>query len=402
MIPKKNKMDVIENCLYTCVNYCESYSSFLCKSLLGNLNSFFESNKTRYITNINSNLDGIIKKINDTDKYTELQNELRDIVLTSKEDKYITDSYVNTMYKIINSNNIKDLFNALLKEYISFDEKDKVVRLPKLRKKDTSIILPKVNTDIVRKLSYSYIGDELYEHISSGKSVNVINNDSIMYEKELYDESLSKGVLSLYNDLNKYEMSKLSSFEKKRRIYVKSMFKIDMLLNNLNDIEDYYCVSSLLVDNLYSDINTFFDDKNILDNLDKIMKEIYSSKKQLEIYKNKSNSFIKNTKIYKVNKSNKYSMFSNITKVIPTYFDIINVLNNRIIFNISSNIDLYLDHIDTLVEQVCMYMNTADVIKFYQEIRNVLINKKMLTKLIMLSSLISDDNILSNILVLIL
>lgn len=412
MLKKKTtKINFLEECLFRCIEYCKEYSSFLSDSLLSNLSSFMEKKqKKKYYNNILSNLDGILKKVSSNDEFILLQNDLKDMVSLARKEKYISDSYGMKIISIINSDHIKNLVDSLLKEYMSIEKDD--FKLPKLKKK--SISLPKENTEMKREITYAYIGDVLYEHMKSTnrKPFVEFNLDSFLYEKELYDECVKKHDFKLFRDLNNYELSKLSPSEKKRRIYVKSMFELDVLLHDLSDsnLSDYFKVSGLLVDNIYSDIHQFYHEQSHVEELMNLTKEVYGSKNHLDYYRKKSKMFLRNIKetdefdIYyeesvKLLKQHKYSMFSFISSVIPSYEDIILSLNKKIIQNISSNIDLYLENIN-FISQVFRYMKATDVVIFYQELKHVLtsisLTKKTHSSIVLLQSVIC--NYLSNLL----
>ena len=129
-----------------------------------------------------------------------------------------------------------------------------------------------------------------------------------------------------------------------------------------------------------------------------LTRDVYGSKYLLESYRKKSKLFLQDMRetgkidfyyqeSIQILNEYQYSIFSSISSIVPTYQDIIKALNQKILSNISSNIDLYLESI-TSISQVFEYMKSTDIVSFYHEFKHILttvsLKKKTYSKIIIL------------------
>jgi hypothetical protein len=373
-----NKLNIIEQCLIYCAFYVKNYSAFISKALKSNVELFVKNEgKSRYIKSINNNINSIEGKITDV---SSLVDDLKKLIKSSYKSNLSSSEYSRYLCTLVDEDNLLTIVNNLLNEYAGIVKKNK----PKKEK----IVLPKKDKDKVRKISYLKLNDLIYVHMKAIDEYPFMSFvvDSFMLENDMFYDSLKEGKMNIFNDLDRYEISKLAPLEKKRRNYVRNMFKILSSINKLEyDCEEYYKVSSDIINNLYAEVNDFNFSNSSVDKLLRLTKEAYGGKKQLELYKEKL-SKVDTNNIIKRNFVNKYVIFDASYDVIPLYEDVIRILNEKLIDRVSFNINNYLKNMDKVFDQVCMYMDSDEVLRFYFEFKNVLnamsLNKNMKNKYI--------------------
>ena len=375
-----NKLEVIDKCILLFIKYNKHYSNFLGQTLEANYNSFKDNvntgRKNRYINNIENNLDSITKiedKKYNEDLYNNVIEDSKSYIKKSYKDGLIDSTYSRYLDSLIKGIS-KDIIISFIKEYESLCYIKKEVKKVKPKKKTSVIILPKETDKKEIKIEYLKVNDLIYMHMKAMNEFPFMefDNDSFMLEVKQYNDSVNSNKLTIFNDLNKYELSKLAPFEKKRRNYVRNMFKTESKIKSLKyDTEEYFKTCLDIVNNLYVELNDFDDNNSSLDKLLKMTKLSYGGKRQLESYK----EIIKNVDInclINCNFVDRYTAFSDINAPVPNYDDIIRLLNKRIIDKISFNIDDYINNIDKVFDNVCEYMVENDIIEFYKEFKNVL------------------------------
>ncbi len=411
-----NKIFVINHCLEMCVGYCKIYSSFLGECLLQNIHMFIEnvysSQKKKYIKKIINHIDSLerieIKKY-DKEQFEFLKNGLKEYIKISFKDKIINSSYSRHLVTLVDKKSFKNIVLAFLNECEKFTIKESKPK--KIVKKNPTIDLPILSNEGKKKITYAQKDGLLYEHmiISEGTSTMIFNENSFLCEKEEYFECVQNGDFSLFQDLDSYELTILSPFERKRRIFVKSMFEIEreIYLLDENHLDDFYNVAETIVDNLYKELNDFHLDYFLTESLFQLTRKTYGSRQLLNSY-HQAIERVGDVQHKVVIVSSNY--FDNLNKHIPTKEDILKVVYNKIIDNIPIQMDIYIQNLNILFEQVCEYMTIDEIIYFYHSVQDVLsqrsleknyhnslidLQKYCCLKIVSLTGL-SDNEVLSN------
>lgn len=351
--------------------------------------------KTRNLDKMNKNLD----KFKNIEKKKIDSNKLNDIKI--KNIKYINEIFnrelIDIKYKrkVIRSiqhfNSLSEIIEYLLHIYIKL-EKDVT---EKNIQKDM-IDLPKIKKNIDFKISYVIDKNNyLYSNV-------ILENGALVFDKKSFTKEKKKYKYALVNKCELFEELtdgvKLSPFEKKRRIYIQSMFDLERNLISLSKkklditypIEKYFFYSRVIVDYMYKDITDFSLNKNtVLNYLSKVTKEAYGCDKIINEYDlmcinlyNQLNDVDK----YIVDELKResddikkcdYIEYKNIEGVVPSIIDIYQVINNRIKKNVGVFLKDYLKNIKNNMTLVTKYMSIKDIVDLYFEIKNFLIRNYM-------------------------
>ena len=369
-----NKLVVIDKCILLFVEYGKKVSEFLGNTLESNYISYKDninsSKRNRCLKNIDNNLDSLESKKYDINSMLE---ECRLYIKKCYRNDLVDSSYSRYLNSLL-TDSYRETFNGFVKEYDSIVNNDREKKVVKKKKKTTKIQLPKITEEKKIEISYLELNNFIYMHMKELNEFPFMefDEDSFKLEVDMYNDCLSTNKLTIFDDLNKYELSKLAPFEKKRRNYVRSMFKTQNKILNLKyDTEDYFKTCLDIVNNMYVELNDFDDNNSSLERLLKLTKQSYGGKKQLDSYKVMLDN-IDIDMLVNCNFQDRYTIFNNVNNTVPTYDDIIKILNNKIIERVSSNINDYLNNIDKLFNNTCEYMSVDEIIKFYLEIKNVI------------------------------
>lgn len=309
--------------------------------------------------------------------------------------------YKKILCVVKDSNSLSELLLLLCNEYSNLlDNYDKNVDE---FKKESNIVLPvtkeakKVASDRLERQSkkinkISYIKDkhdDIVYHIKYENDVMILDMNSFNYEKNKYKEALN--VLAENFDFR--EDMRLAPCEKKRRIFIQSMFQLEKNLNLFSKkeititypIEKYFMFSKEIVDNLYRELIDFHQKENVFDYLLIKTKEVYGCERLIDKYDLIVMEFEKNIKeldkyiceeLYlsslKARKSSEYIEFKNSKGMVPSVTEIYVIINNRVMKGLNSYINEYLKNIKYNVGRVTKYMTINEVVLFYEEIKTII------------------------------
>lgn len=392
-IKNKDIINLLNNLYFYNLNFVFELSESLYNSLkigwtnyIDNVNS--SNKKERNLEKVNKN----IKKLENIEKKklnNEILKEIKDNNL-----KYIDNNGLDINSKLkkklcdkINSYScLSEIFNYIIENYNQYlvneskEKKEQVVMLP--RKKD---IIEERQSYYIDKNGY------LYLNIISENGAMILDRKSIDIEKKKYKKALHNNgeIFDKFDD-----NIKISPFEKKRRIYIQSMFELEKGLLNLEQkniditypIEKYFMYSKNIVDNMYKELTNFRENEaTVLNNLMEITIRNYGCEKVLIHYNcifSKFNKEIVNVEKYVMNEltdtSNKMKEdlieFKNIKGLVPSIIDIYRIINTKIIRSTGIFCDDYIRDIKTSVNNVTKYMSIEEIIEFYIELKNILLN----------------------------
>ncbi len=391
-VKNKDIINLLNNLYFYNLNFVFELSESLYNSLkigwanyIDNVNS--SNKKERNLEKVNKN----IKKLENIEKKklnNEILKEIKDNNL-----KYIDTNSLDINSKLkkklcdkINSSScLSEIFNYIIDNYNQYivsgkDKKEQVVMLP--RKKD---VIEERQSYYIDKNGY------LYLNIISENGAMILDRKSIDLEKKKYKKALHNNS----EIFDKFAVNiKISPFEKKRRIYIQSMFELEKSLLNLEQkniditypIEKYFIYSKNIVDNMYKELTNFRENEaTVLNNLMEITIRNYGCEKILFHYNcvvSKFNKEIFNVERYIIDEVNDISNkmkddlieFKNIKGLVPSIIDIYRVINTKMIRSAGIFCDDYIKDIKTSVINVTKYMSIEEIIEFYIELKNILLN----------------------------
>lgn len=408
----ERNIDIVENQIIDKLfifnlNYVNDYSEFLYNSLSLNWNNITSvSNNARHLDKIKKNLDKLYKIEN---KKSSLVNILTIIVENKNKLEELKDSlFSKTLKKVLSQldecASLRDILQLYLNVYVDCNKvKNKknenledIVKSIKLKdnkcNKDNSC-----DKDLINKLVFSEGKDgKYYSNILITDNKMFLDKDSFEYEVTLYNEMLYKNkYLEFLEDKRNY-----SSFEKKRRIYIKSMFEIDrnmLLLAQKNvditfPVDKMFKIAKDLMDYIYIEIIEYEDATSVLKTLANLTIEAYGTKRKVKMYEelidntfdklNNVDSFVYQ-EVVNTAKSvilkNGYRDFKNISTIFPTINDVYKAVNTKIISYLRRNIKLVLTNKKDLSLFVS-YMSLEEIVNLYTIIKDEIYCNKLETK----------------------
>ncbi len=223
-------------------------------------------------------------------------------------------------------------------------------------------------------------------------------NSSLKAEKVLYKNALRDNK-EIFKEINKD--IKLSPFEKKRRIYIENIFNLDKLIKQLYEkkiditypLEKYYIYSDMIVDGLYHEVNRFVLKRDIFDyimnatianfNYEEVANNYAKCVKKVNVEFLKLDDIVKNEFIddsKRIKSKDQYTCYKNIDGIVPSVGDIYSVVNKMVIKGLVNN---YQDNhlkMDEYIKSCTKYMNEKEIVEYYREYKDVLINKTSYTE----------------------
>ncbi len=399
-----NKRKLISNLFNINLKYVNNYSEFVANSLNLNWNKFLEApKKDRYLEKIKKSIDKIRKN---EDKQID-EKYIQEIIISNllyinkNKNDYDLRYTKKIMLDIQKFKLLSDILEYLLQEFISNVDKpiikrEKQITIPQKKEKkiveNVQIELPKKKNKVVVS---SDKNGSYYMHINFVDNVMVLDNASFQLEVDsFYKELRFKRDFKFNEDNLKY-----SSFEKKRRIYVKSMYDIDLILMNLLDkkIDITYPVDKIfkcareIVNNIYKEIVTLENGKSVLNNLMNLNIEKYGSSKQIELYNKlmshldesipKLDIFVRN-EILDSSKSfivdNGYKEFRNIKEIFPNSKELYIAANEKIISYVRQDFSNLLKNLE-LLKIYTKHMNIDEIVKLYNVLKNEMLKERVKT-----------------------
>ncbi len=384
-----NNMKIINMLISKLLEYIDKYSSSIANSLHIAWSNYQNKDssttkKERSIKKIEKKINQLInieakKKLNDQKSLDNLKGlvELSDI-----SSKYKT----NYIDMINDSLTYGELLEKLVLNYIEMEKKEEQ-QLQNIKEK---VVLPKRKKDLV----ISKVVDKnnyLYFNFKKKGDILLIDQKSLNNEYSLYCKCLKeKTSFDIWNNLE----YKLSPFEKRRKIYIQSMYNLEKELLELKNkkiditypIEKYYLYAKMLVDNLEKEVMFFDNDKSIFDKLKGMTLEKYGCDRLLTLYDElvmKVNDseldeyvkleFFRTANVYK--KKSTYIEFKEIENVVPTLVNVLNIVNRRVINSVENNIKFYFVDFENKMIKMTKYMSIDEMILFYNVFKNILFRK---------------------------
>lgn len=376
------------------LEYIDKYSSSIANSLHIAWSNYQNKDsstakKERSIKKIEKKINQLInieekKKFNDQKSLDNLKGlvELSDI-----SSKYKT----NYIDMINDSLTYGELLEKLVLNYIEMEKKEEQ-QLQNIKEK---VVLPKRKKDLV----ISKVVDKnkyLYFNFKKKGDILLIDKKSLNNEYSLYCKCLKeKTSFDIWNNLE----YKLSPFEKRRKIYIQNVYKLekDMLdmkkkkVDITYPLEKYYYFAKLIVDNLYKELTFFKANEDIYNKLMDMTITKYSFSRLLTLYnelvlkienseldRNIISEFQRVASIYK--KKSDYIIFRGSLWGVPTFKDLLIVLNKRIISSIDNNINNYFNDLNYKINRVTKYMKIEEIVLLYNEFKNKLVKLNLKTE----------------------
>ena len=382
------KKDIINSLFLNNLKYVNEVSSFVMNSLQSNWNNYVLKNNNKYLDKILKNLDKLSsienKRFNQKD-IEKIKNENQQLIKHAYDNKI--SRYIRFILEKIN--NINALSELLFYYVDLYNSEIQVVNKKIVSQNPVSV---KKKSKIVSSL----INGKIYLHVDYFDNKMSFNSNSLKAENDNYLKALSnkkKLFFEIY-DVN------LSSYEKKREIYINEMYLQTLSLVELfnKKIDITFPVDKVfdavigIVDNLYKEIINYDNSNSVLSLLLNRTIDSYGSKYKINIYLKgieKLYNSIENVDKYIVKElkdsvelclhSSKYRVLSNISNLFPMLDDIYFCVNIKIKKYINKNINLIMKNIE-LLEHLCKYMSKEDIIELYYELRDVLYYEKYDTK----------------------
>ena len=376
----KNNTLLINKLFISNICYVEEISVFLGNSLLDNFdmlkNASSELKYSRSLTNIKNNLAKLSKlELKRPIAYSKTIEGNRSILNEFKDIDNDYRSFINKKFRSINY--IYELYEFLIFEYDKYREKIVIDK-----KEEPKHIIKYVIDD----------KGQIYDNMDYINQTLIFVKSSFMNEKWKFYNCLKKNKpldLEIPVELG----SEVSPLEKKRRIYIKSMFDLYSSINqmsrlkyNLNyPVSQFFTFATSLVSYLYKE-NFEYSRKDIY--LNRLWKETiksYGCSNGLERYEKLYWSFTNSlpsldkevlieynlaSNKEKIKKSN--IVFKDIKGLIPTVVDIYSVYNNLVISKIGDNYSYYLGNFEDRIKESIKYMDVKDMVSFYNSFKAVL------------------------------
>lgn len=378
---ENNRKDIINSLFLINLKYVNKYSEFVADSLSLNWSNFI-NNKRSSINKIVKNIDKISKieekrNVNKLDKVILVDN----LLLINKYLKEKKSRYLKTiMYEIQQINSFSDLLRYYLELYnqstIKKEKEDDlqviVNTIKKSKKKEDNTIKEIIYSEDSRSYYYT--------HIVFDRNKMLLNKGSFDIEKKMYDEYLNEGKMEFLD-----KKFKFSTFEKKRIIYVNSMFSLDSCLYSLINkkvditypVDKVFRCAEELVDVLYKELVDIPLKESVLHNLMMITVESYGSKRKIELYKKLVNKledelshcskfvydeFVSSSNVLLDNYG--FNDFLNIRGYFPVLEDLYAVVNKSVKQYVIKNVLSIINDINCL-DCYTKYMDILDIVDIY-------------------------------------
>lgn len=365
----------------------ESVSSFLARNTSLEWDKYnAEENpnkKNKFIKNIRESLDKLkvieSKKRLDYDKV-----KLENLEYLNKHIVDYDQRYVKSTIKTINNiTNLFSLYQYLLSEIPSYT---------------------KIKTTMKKKVNKTikYVKDKegfIYANMKLENGLLVFDRTSFNNEVYLFNEAL-KNNTDLILEVPEEYGKKLALLERKRRIYVMTMFNLNREMNNIYSknidilfpIDKYFGFANEIVANLYKELFDYNKDNLSFNKLWRETINKYGSSRCLNLYENIYwnlvnkfqdlddsilNEYIDLTSMEKIRKEN--VSFRDIENIIPSPEDIFYVVSNLIIKKAVYNFEYYMSSDDAIRDSI-HYMNIKQIVDFYKILKDLMIERKYTNK----------------------
>lgn len=369
------KRDIVKKLFLNNLKYVTSHSEFIGDTFSNALNNLFNTNNLRYVKKINKYID----KINKMDVCLD-EVKMNNLLFLNSEIKKMDSKLSKKIMKDIqNVSSFGEIFAYLLNMYVDTISKPKEknkIELPKRKLPDKKIVISKDSKG------------KYYKHIKFDGEFMLFDKDSFQLEVALYNKAV----------INKGEILKdsydFSLYEKKRRIYISNMFRMDSELFDLyyKDLNITYPIDKIykfirsLVDLMYKEVVTKSKNTGALLKLDKATVESYGSSSKLDVYAklynrlnvcyDKADSFLRE-EFKRCSDSSKLDEYKNIKGLIPNKKEIYKILSNKIIIYFVLN---YRDF--NIIKKGFEYFDLQDIKRLYFEAKSNMISNNASVKFI--------------------
>ena len=375
----KNNILLIDKLFISNICFVEEISVFLGSSLLENWkmlkSATSELKYSRSLTNIKNNLTKLSKlEFKRPVVYSKTISNNKKILNEYDVDKDYR-SFINKKLKSISY--VYELYEFLVFEYDKYREK---------------II---IDTKEEPKHVIRYVVDDkgdIYVNMEYINQTLVFVRSSLLNEKWRFYNSLKKNKpldLSIPEEYG----TKISPLEKKRRIYINTMFDLYRSLNILARLKTdiyypiflYFVHASTLVSYLYKEIFEYSRKDVYLNRLWQETIKAYGCSNGIEKYEKIYWNFINNLddlpkelKVDYVLKSDKEKskrsnqLFRDIEGLVPSVADIYKAFSNLVLNKVANNYDFYVTDLENRVKNSIKYMSVEDMVAFYDIFKAVL------------------------------
>ena len=379
----KNNIQLIDKLFINNICYVEEISVFLGNSLLDNWGMLKEANSelkySRSLNNIRNNIEKLSKlEIKRPVTYSKTIEDNRKILNEFDVDKDYR-LFINKKLKSINY--IYELYTFLIFEYDKYREK---------------IVVEKSSEP---KHEIKYVVDDkgyIYANMDYSQPLLFFSKTSFGNEKWKFYNSLKK-FRKLELDIPSELGNKVSPIEKKRRIYINTMydlyFSINIMLKNdvyfEHPIFVYFDYATTLANYLYKETFEYGRKDNNFNRLWKETIKAYGCSNGLvryeKLYWNFMNvipSYDKKTVIeFKLNsdkEKNKKSniLFKDIKGIVPSVLDIYKGFNSLVISKVPSNYTFYVNDLENRIKDSLKYMDVPEMISFYNVFKDAIKQNK--------------------------
>ncbi len=368
----QNNIKLINTLFVNNVRYTEDIASFLADSILDVGNNLFncdtESKAKRLLLSLNKHIDKLrdleVKKKVDLDSF---RNSSLDIVkkMGASVDKQYRDYLIKSIKKI---DSIANFYAFLIDEYKKY-----------VQYKDC-----KAKTE--KKHNIRYVEDAkglLYANLYYNQGILVFDETSFKNEVWIFNELLNNDgdISSLFKDNN------VSTLERKRRIYIKTMFNLYKGMKYVDKNKDmnipvsiYYSFAIILVANLYKELYKYHRKNKEFNKLWVETVKSYGCSKGIDLYEKlywdyvNGEQSIDTRKLDEVKKKISNRVFIDVEGDIPSAQDVYKVLYLLIIKNIDRNYGFYSIDFDERMETTMAYMSPQEMVDFYRKFKRVLLD----------------------------
>jgi hypothetical protein len=395
-----DKLVFINNLILNTLKYVNNYSEFIGNSISLNWLKFIDgSKKDRYLEKVLNNIDKL-KKIESKQVDNKFIQEIiiSNLLFINKYKNQVGNKIsAKMMAQIQEYSNLNSILTYLINEYLT-EYKSNVVNINQVKNSFVKTKSNKVKTECTKDTNY-YVLDkdkngEFYLHIKFNRNIMMFDNNSFDYEYNQYIEKLANNEkYPFFTDAG----LKYSTFEKKRRIYIKSMYDLDKTLNDLSskNIDIIYPVDKVfscaleIVDNIYKEVVNYNDEKSVLNNLMNLTIEKYGSLnkvikfQELVYFLEKEIRLIDDsTRKEILNFSNSiiidkgYKEFRNISNIFPNKKDLYIAANEKISLYVKKNIKTIITNLSVL-SLYTKYMEIDEILNLYFDMKNVMFENRI-------------------------
>ena len=384
------------------LKYVNNYSEFLSNSMSLNWQNLVSTD------NNDRHIDKLKKNLNKIEKMENKKSPIVDIDVIKKENieemkklgKGRLSRFSKRMMESVESfNSLTKILNYYLELYVDIidsehegrkkNELEKVVENIKLKKKVKDLPEEKVVYSQDRNGNY-------YSNI-------VIENNKMSFDEESFQIEFSKykDLLNSKEDYSKSEVKlNFSPYEKKRRIYIKSMYEMDKsilgLLNKDVDItfpvEKVYRIAEELVNYIYKENVDYEIATSVLNTLTNKTIDTYGSKIKINLYNelvtdlskklSRTDKYIYQEIVSSTNSikdSMSFKEFKNIKGLFPTIEDIYIAANEMIFVYVRRNVTNFINNLDK-IKYLVRNMSILEIVHLYDILKEEVFNNKLSSK----------------------